>query len=216
VLIEDKPFKLERIAGEHADKLDHWQLPIKGTPLETVLGPLAYKIETKDEDGLRPSQPIQGFIRLKADRPPRVFGTIGTRNVRAGAKQPITYNATDDFGVDAIRLHVQISRKSDGETSEDSDERVLEIRKSRKPLQRIDGTYVLNLGELKLAKGDQVTATLEAFDFRGQAEGRSAQSEPMVMYITDEGGVLADLTELDEQAARQFETIIKLGIGDKP
>jgi hypothetical protein len=191
-------------------------LPIQGTPLEKVVGPLAYSIETKDEDGLRPSQPIQGFIRLKADRPPRVFGTIATRNVRAGAKQPITYNAMDDFGVDAIRLHVQISRKSDGETSEDSDEKVLDVRKSGKPLLRIDGNYILNLGEFKLEKGDQVTATLEAFDYRGQAEGRSAQSEPLVMFITDESGVLADLTELDEQAARQFESIIKLGIGDKP
>jgi hypothetical protein len=216
VLIEDRPFELRRMPGEQADKLDHWQLRTKGTPLETVLGPLAYKIETKDEDGLRPSQPIQGFIRLRADRPPRIFATIGTRNVRAAARQQIIYNATDDFGVGAIWLHVQVAKKRNVDSSDDPAERVLEIRQPGKPLPRIEDTYILNLSEFKLEKGDQVTATLEAVDFRGQNEGRSAQSEPLVMYVTDESGVLADLTELDERAARQFESIIKLGIGDKP
>ena len=216
VTIEEQTYALEPVAGAASDGLDHWRLVTENTPLAAVLGPLAYTIEAKDQDGLRPPQPIQGFIRLRADRPPRIFGTIGARNVRSTAKQPIAYQATDDFGVNSIRLRVQVGKPNGGDAMDDGEERVYEIRPHGKPAPRIDGTYTLNLGELRLEKGDQVTVVLEAEDYRGQNEGRVAQSEPLVMFVTDESGVLADLTELDEQAARQFEAIIKLGIGDKP
>ena len=216
LFIEEEEFPLEHVDQTTADKLDHWQLKTDGTPLESVSGPLAYRIEAEDEDGLKPSQPIQGFIRLRSDKGPRVYGTIGTRTIVPSAKQPITYHASDDFGVNAIRLQVQVQRKNSMEMNEEDSERLLVIRPPGKPELRVDGSYTLDLSSFGLEKGDQVTVTLEAEDYRGGTEGRTSQGEPLTMYVTDQSGVLADTTELDEQAARQFESIIKLGIGDKP
>ena len=78
------------------------------------------------------------------------------------------------------------------------------------------GTYKLDLASLKLAKGDQVRLTLEVTDYRGATPGQSAVSEPLVLHVTDESGVLAAISESDERSARQLDAIIKrqLGIGE--
>jgi hypothetical protein len=67
-----------------------------------------------------------------------------------------------------------------------------------------------------LTKGDEVHVTLEAIDFRGANAGQSARSEPIILRVTDESGVLAGLSEADERSARQLDAIIQrqLGIGD--
>jgi hypothetical protein len=44
---------------------------------------------------------------------------------------------------------------------------------------------------LNLVKGDRVKLTLEAVDFRGEAPGESYLSDPLVLEISDEAGVLA-------------------------
>ena len=82
------------------------------------------------------------------------------------------------------------------------------------------------LAGLKLAKGDRVKLTLEATDYRGENEqgepagrmpvGTVQASEPLVLEISDESGVLAAITEADPRSEEQLNEIIKrqLGIGD--
>jgi hypothetical protein len=71
------------------------------------------------------------------------------------------------------------------------------------------------LAGLGLKKGDQVRVTLKATDYRGSADGQTASSEPIVIDITDEAGILAALSEADDRSAKQIETIIErqLGVG---
>ena len=216
LIIEDKTYPLVAQEKSADEKLHRFRLETKQTPLASVMKPVAYRIEAQDEDGLQPAQPIQGFIRLRSDRGPRIFGNLATKQVLPSAKPPIVYNATDDFGISAIRLHVQVMRKG----TEVSTEKVLDIRRPGKPVLReklpLEGKYALDLSPFKLVKGDQVTLTPEAIDFRGRREGQSAMGEPLVLFVTDQSGIYADLSEMDERAARQLDATIRLYLGDKP
>jgi hypothetical protein len=64
-------------------------------------------------------------------------------------------------------------------------------------------------------KGDQLKVTVEAVDYRGSLPGKSAASEPLSLFVTDERGVLAAMVESDQRSARQLDAIIErqLGIG---
>jgi len=85
------------------------------------------------------------------------------------------------------------------------------------------GSYRLNLSELSLAKGDRVKLTLEVVDYRGedaqgQPRGESYLSDPIILEISDESGVLAAISEADERSEQRLTDIIKrqLGIGESP
>ena len=61
------------------------------------------------------------------------------------------------------------------------------------------GKFAAPLSPLKLAKGDRVKITLEVTDYRGEndagpARGHDLSSEPLVLEISDESGVLAAIS----------------------
>ena len=78
--------------------------------------------------------------------------------------------------------------------------------------------YTFSLADLKLAKGDQLKLTLEAVDFRGNTSGKSTMSEPLVLHVTDQSGILSAMAESDQRSAQQLGDIIsrQLGIGGRP
>jgi hypothetical protein len=85
------------------------------------------------------------------------------------------------------------------------------------------GQYPLSLSPLKLAKGDRVKLTLEATDYRGEddsgrVQGESQTSEPLILEISDESGVLAAISEADQRSEERLTDLIKrqLGIGESP
>jgi hypothetical protein len=84
------------------------------------------------------------------------------------------------------------------------------------------GQYQLQLGKLsfspKLAKGDRIKIVLEVVDYRGEQPGVSYYSDPLVLEISDESGVLAAISEADERSEQRLTDIIKrqLGIGESP
>lgn len=87
----------------------------------------------------------------------------------------------------------------------------------------IVGKFGLSLTPLKLAKGDRIKITLEVTDYRGEnAAGRPVgvvyQSDPLVLEISDESGVLAAISEADQRSEERLTDIIKrqLGIGETP
>jgi hypothetical protein len=79
----------------------------------------------------------------------------------------------------------------------------------------LEGSVRVPLAVLGLKKGDQVRVTLTATDYRGSGKGQTSSSEPIVLDITDESGILAALSETDERSAKELETIIErqLGVG---
>jgi hypothetical protein len=189
----------------------HWRLDATGTPLERIAEPLRYELQVTDEDDLQLSEPIQGFIRIKTDRPPKVTALVITQHVLPSGKPRITYGAADDYGVAELRILRQILRE-DGAVEEDT----VEIPIGDHAEKLVQGRYPLDLSALKLVKGDQLKITLEARDFRGDLPGKTATSEPLVLHVTDERGVLAAMTESDQRSAKQMDAIIQrqLGIGE--
>jgi hypothetical protein len=167
-----------------------------------------------DEDGLGLERPIQGYIRIKADRPPRVSADLITRRVLPAAKPKVSYDAADDYGIAHLRVHRQVARAGSDVTEED----VIEVPLDQERQKLLRGRLPLDLSSLKLVKGDELKITLEAVDYRGSRQGKSALSEPLVLEVTDERGVLAAMIESDERLARQLDAVIErqVGIGESP
>ncbi|MGE0605634.1 MAG: DUF4175 family protein [Pirellulales bacterium] len=190
-----------------------WRLPAGDTPFSNISGPLSYRIQVQDEDGLRLDQPITGFIRIKADRPPRVQAEIVTRRVLPTARPRLAYEASDDYGVAQLKVRRQVLR---GGGNSQMEEDSVEVALPGQAQAKARGSFALDLASLKLAKGDQVKITLEATDYRGAAPGRTAYSEALLLDVTDQRGVLAGMVEADERAARQIDTVIQrqMGIGE--
>ena len=79
--------------------------------------------------------------------------------------------------------------------------------------------FRIDLARLKLKLGDQVRVQLEARDYRGEgAAGKAAVSDPVLLTVTDERGVLNAMVETDQRSAQQLNAIIlrQLGIGESP
>lgn len=201
----------QRFALQSMNDRRHWTLAPANTPLATVRELTRYEIEVVDEDGLQLAEPIQGSIRIKADRPPRVTAAVVTQHVLPTGKPRISFGATDDYGIADIRMRCLIQR-ADGTSDEVTSDLPLQ-----EPTPRLaQGRWPFDLRELKLVKGDQLKVTLEATDWRGDTPGKMSSSESLVFFVTDERGVLAAMSEADQRTARQMDAIIQrqLGLGE--
>lgn len=78
------------------------------------------------------------------------------------------------------------------------------------------GKHKLNLAPYELKKGDQVKLVLEITENRGTQAGKSANSDPIFLTITDESGVIAASSEYDERAARVLDELLKVQTGGNP
>ncbi|MBI5760690.1 MAG: hypothetical protein HZA46_19400 [Planctomycetales bacterium] len=182
------------------------------TPFARVTSLLAFEVQVTDDDGLQLERPLVAVVRIQEDRPPKIAGAVVTDRVLPAARPSITVGATDDFGVAAIRLLCDVHHGM----AEPVRHTIDVVKQPAEPQLVLRGRHPLDLRPLGLTKGDEVHITLEAIDFRGGNAGQSARSEPIVLRVTDESGVLAGLTEADERSARQLDAIIQrqLGIGE--
>ena len=181
-------------------------------PLADVRQPLRFAVQVVDQDGLSLERPLAGFIRLKADRVPRVAAAIVSRR---GGAAPSRASCTVRRTTSAsgwIAAKVQISRQNGD--MEDSVREVLPCG-SQPPQAVVRGEYAIDLSPFKLQKGDELKITLEAFDDRGDREPKSAVSEPLVLQVTDREGILAGLLESDEKSAKQLDAIIQRELGNR-
>lgn len=188
-----------------------WIFDEPGSPLAEVLEPIRYEVRATDEDGLEPPEAVQGFIRLKTDKPPRVSSAIVTQHVLPSGKPTITFGVADDYGLAAVRFNVQIAHEPGT-----LEERSLEVDVPPEHPKLLQGKYALDLSSMQLVKGDELKITLEAVDYRGRRPGKTALGQPLVLHVTDERGVLAAMSESDQRSAKQLDSIIQrqLGIGD--
>lgn len=219
-----------------------WALPEKDSPLANIRSEVRYEIHAIDADDLSLESPIRGSIRIRPDRPPSGSAEVVHKVVLPTAEPVIEYRATDDYGLSKIALVAEIERFSPATASgtaidlgqgvvASAEEIPAEIQRfellaagpvlgDRLPMT---SRYGLALSPLKLAKGDRVKLTLEVTDYRGendsgQAVGQSHASDPLILEISDESGVLAAISQADERSEQRLTDIIKrqLGIGETP
>jgi hypothetical protein len=195
------------------DQRRKWTLQPDDTPLEHVTDAVRYELQVVDDDGLSLAETIEGLIRIKSDRPPRVTAAVVTQHVLPTGKPRVAFGAVDDFGIAGLRLLCLIARE-DGSTEDHS----IDVPPENLPQSIVQGRFPLDLSTLSLKRGDQVRITLEGHDYRGDNPGKIGVSESIILQVTDERGVLAAMTETDQRTARQMDLIIQrqLGLGDSP
>lgn len=216
-------------------------------PFTKIAAETKYEIQATDTDGLNLETPLRGVIRIKPDRSPSGGAEIVHKVVLPAAEPVVSYRANDDFGIAQVNLFAEIEREQDesspaasvseeGADSSGVSQTPAPLAAAEKislPLLPqggpVTGTrlplankYKLNLGKLplskKLTKGDRVKLVLEVVDYRGNQAGASYYSDPLVLEISDESGVLAAISEADERSEQRLTDIIKrqLGIGESP
>ena len=207
------------------------------SPFKKVTAEIRYEIQVTDSDDLHLETPIRGAIRLRADRAPSGLAEVVHRVVLPTAKPIIGYRLNDDYGISQVLLKVEIERTADatgtpesatapaeppaGQNEQDKVVTFTLHSKDKPYLPTADpvrGTYELNLAPLTLVKGDRLKLTLDITDHRGDAPGMSYLSDPLILEISDESGVLAAISEADERSEERLTDIIKkqLGIGESP
>lgn len=241
--VEGKAKRFELTRQDNQGRL--WQLTASGqdkNPFARVTEELRYEIQATDTDGLSLESPLRGVIRIRPDRSPSGSAEVVHKVVLPSAEPVVHYRATDDYGVSQLKLLVEVERRQDERIVVSTagvdqsstlpaplvaaERAELAILPPGKPLTSAKlpatGDYKLNLGKLplspKLAKGDRIKLVLEVIDYRGDEPGASYYSDPLVLEISDESGVLAAISEADERSEQRLTDIIKrqLGIGESP
>jgi len=208
--IDKKHFPLQAVDQDRRE----WALPEKDSALARVEKPLRYEVEAIDEDGLQLPHPLDGYIHTQTDRPPVVAAAVDVQFFLPTTGLPhIHYSASDDYGLSRLRLIVQIVR--DGSTTPDAPREPIPLpgplpdQPVLRPNLPLAGIYRLPLDQFKLTKGDQVQVTVEATDYRGDQPGKTTHSEPLLLHITDESGIMAALGDADLRAAQQMDALIQ-------
>ena len=213
--------KAELIVGEQRVKLLPiksndgpivWKLPA-GHPLQNVREPTNFALSVVDEDGLTPTPPWTGQIRLTPDRTPRVVAAVQSKKILPTGKPRIVIGAVDDYGIAQLRAHVTIVKAS-GESRTD-DLVIWQRPATDAPPLNLKNETSFVIAPYQLAKGDELRVEIIAEDYRGEWPAQSGKSEPIVLEVTDRNGILAGLLETDQQSAKQLDAIIEreLGIG---
>ncbi len=201
-----------------------WSLSGPVSPLHEIREPIRYRVQVEDEDGLALEQPIEGYIRIRADRPPRIQPPdLVTALVLPKAKPTVDFNVSDDYGLSRLAVKVQVVRKVplSSDEPEDMQDQVdhvtrdmLVVDPKEQPKRTLSGRYALVLESFKLSPGDELKVTLEAYDYRGDFQPDSTISEPLVLKVTDVQGILLGMRNTDERSAQSLDNIIEITSGD--
>jgi hypothetical protein len=188
---------------------------------------VAYEIRIVDEDGLGADMPLVGSIRVKPDAPPRVTADVQTRLVLPAATPRLAWRVADDHAIARLEIVVEpVSVAGDADAQADISGEPTGPRPGRTTTIPValsksanadwvggdrlplDGVVTVNLDGLGLTAGDQVRVIARAIDYRGDAAGQAAESEPILLEVTDERGILAGLLKSDERSVEQLDAII--------
>ena len=195
---------------------DPWVLEPGQSPLAAVVEPLRYSIDVTDVHDLQLERPLQGVIRIKADRRPRVTAGILTEYILPTARPTVAYEVWDDYGVARVSIRRQVVHE-DGQTEEDEVE-LYKLADGARPESTRQALQRLDLSRLNLVKGDQLRMTVCGTDHRGPRQGETGFSEPLVFQVTDVAGILAAISEADKRSARELKEMIRrqINVGDEP
>ena len=224
-----------------------WAPTASDSPLKNVRVDLQYELQVQDVDGLSLQTPIRGSIRIRPDHPPTGLAEVVHKVVLPSAEPVVEYRASDDYGISRLALLVEVQRgagplttlspaAAPADSSATSTTPAVAVAAETHRCRIYDGPepligerlprigkYSLALGPYSLAKGDRIKLSLEVTDYRGENErqepgGLAYQSDPLVLEISDEAGVLAAISQADPNSEERLTDIIKrqLGIGETP
>ena len=222
-----------------------WKYAPQQGPLSSVKRQLQLSISCRDADGLSLEAPLTCSVHLEADRAPTAAASVVHKVVLPGASPRVEYRVADDYAIASIKLLVDVERaKTRAETASDrdrepadsSDDGTEQVGLSRAgerhelsiapEVKRTvitgpwphTGSYNLDLSAYSLVKGDHVKLTLQVTDFRGESPGETTLSDPLIVEVSDESGVLAAISEADQRSEERLNELIKrqLGIGETP
>jgi hypothetical protein len=236
----EHPLRPRNAAGMVAAAAAEWELAGSAAPLTRLERTVAYEVRVVDEDGLGADMPLVGSIRVKPDAPPRVTAQVQTRLVLPAASPRVAWKVADDHAIARVEVLVEpvpagesnpaVEPGTGAPAAQSAGSVAIPIQlptgggvaasgvgngwvgSDRLPLE---GTATVKLGGFGLKVGDQVRVVVRAVDYRGDAAGREAVSDPILLQVTDERGVVAAITESDEQAIEQLDAIIdrELSVG---
>ena len=77
---------------------------------------------------------------------------------------------------------------------------------------------MVDLASFGLEKGDRLRLELEVVDYRGNLKSESVRSDPLILEVSDESGVITAITEPDERSEKKLNDsiLLELGIGESP
>lgn len=212
LLVDGTEHPLLRIDGTAAGS--RWKLPPTAGLWAAVKRPVRFEVKVLDEDGLSSDPPLTGAIRVRPDARPSISVEALTRLVLPAARPTIAYRVDDDFGLAAVDVVLERLPAAGPDAAPQpvvipvplGGEAGSPIGRDRLPAA---GDLRVPLRPLGLAKGDQVRLTVRATDRRGTGSGETSTSEPILLTVTDESGILAALAESDERSAQQLDAIIE-------
>ncbi len=236
--------KGQRIACAPEDESRrHWSSPAGVAELSDLRRELRYEVRVVDDDGLSPSLPLRGVVRVRPDEAPTAALELVHRVILPAARPQLVYRAGDDYGLGGLELVVDIERGAPAQEPSDAEEPVsaverldsdgstqtasVETRRFVLPLPQtpvlsdrlpLTGSYALDLAPLELTPGDRLRLTVEAADYRGTSEAVKSVSEARILEVGDEKAVLAAIREADERSETQLNELIRseLSIGRQP
>lgn len=208
--------------GGAQERATEWTISGDRSPLSRLDRTVTYEIRVVDEDGLAADTPVVGSIRVKPDAPPRVTADVQTRLVLPTAAPRVAWRVADDHAI--ARLEILVEPVAAGAAAEPGDtSKPLPAGAATIPVSLstsgnadwvggdrlpLEGVATVKLAGLGLQQGDQVRLVVRAVDYRGDAAGQQAESEPILLDVTDERGILAGLLESDERSLEQLDAII--------
>ncbi|MFN0055047.1 MAG: hypothetical protein ACKV0T_22980, partial [Planctomycetales bacterium] len=194
-----------------------WSLKPTAGPLDPVREPTRFELEVLDDDRLSPGEPVRGVVDIEPDEPPRVAAAVALDVVLPKGAPTISWGVSDDFGLTEVRLTWQLIRQG-GEPSEGMQVLWTKLGVSQPLSATLKGRDRLELSRFQLVPGDELKVVVEAVDDRGRRAGMSSASEPIMLQVRDEAGILAALSEADERTLRELDEIIQreLKIGAAP
>ncbi|MCH8044110.1 MAG: hypothetical protein IID44_10385 [Planctomycetes bacterium] len=213
-----------------------WRLP-DGTPLAVVRSSIKYAIQVTDRDDLQLEYPKQGFVALKADKPPTIVAGIRLLETKSsvetpGGKPTLIYKMSDDHGIAKVSLVGEIIRREDEEGNSKTDPIApLRVPLRTEPLLRKQGglptnktAYRFHASALKLSDGrpaklqigDKLELRMAVTDYRGEFEGNVTLSDLLSFTITDDAGLIRATLAADKLSERWLnDAVIFAGQGDK-
>ena len=233
----EHPLRPRNAEGMVAAAAAEWELAGSVAALTRLERTVAYEVRVVDEDGLGADMPLVGSIRVKPDGPPRVTAQVQTRLVLPAASPRVAWRVADDHAIARVEVLVEpvpagesnpaVEPGTGAPAAQSAGPVTIPIQlptigaaasgtgwvgSDRLPLE---GTAAVKLGGFGLKVGDQVRVVVRAVDYRGDAAGREAVCDPILLQVTDERGVVAAITASDEQSIEQLDAIIdrELSVG---
>ncbi|NMC19000.1 MAG: hypothetical protein GYA33_01160 [Thermogutta sp.] len=192
-----------------------WTLEPLGTVLADVTESVRLEFVVEDRDASPPFR-LQAVLRPRPDQPPRILAESRVSLVLPQARPTIFCRASDDRGL--LRIDARAERvRADG-TAETLHAWTL-WNADRRGRRELEERFPLDLSATGAAKGDRLRVYLTVVEQgRGGLPGRSMESTPITLDVTDEHGILAAMAELDRKSADQLREMIdrQLEVGGSP